>query len=136
MATQGEIAVNMKEVLDYSRLMGTFIPTLQNIVERKTTADAAKKQGLKVSSHELQRGADTLRYVSGLTSAKATQKWMAIHGISPDMLEEFLETSILVSKFKDHLVASADQAKYLTQPQVTELVRDLVYEDWLKDNLG
>jgi len=135
MAKDSEVVIKMKEVVDYSRLMGTFMPTLRDVVERKFTADAAKKDGIAVTSEELQRGADAFRKTNGLTSAKATNEWMSRHGISLDFLEEFLETSILVSKFKDQLEKNTDTAKYLNNPKVSKLVRDLVYQDWLADNL-
>jgi hypothetical protein len=135
MPTKGEVTIKMKEVVDYSRLMGTFVPTLRNVVERKVTADAAKKGGIKISKEELQRGADTFRHVNGLNSAKATKEWMSRNGISQDFLEEFLETNLLVSKFKDKLVKEAERAKYLDHPKVKELLRNVVYQDWVARNL-
>ena len=135
MAKKREAVITMKEVLDYSRLMGTFMPTLRGVVERKLTADAARKHGVKVTKQELQRGADTFRHANGLGSAQATREWMSHLGISQSFFEEFLETSLLVSKFKDQLEKKTDKAKYLDHPQVSELVRELVYQDWLARNL-
>jgi hypothetical protein len=135
MATQGELVIAMQDVVDYSRLMGSFVPTLRGVVERKVTADAARQCGMKVTDEELQRGADTFRHANGLSSAKATEEWMNRHGVSVPLLEEFLETSILVSKFKDNLEREADKAKYLEHPQVAKLVRDLIYQDWLATKL-
>ncbi len=135
MAKKGDVVIPMQEVVDYSRLMGAFLPTLRGVVERRVAADAARAQGMKVSSQELQRGADTFRHASGLSSAKATEEWMSRQGISLDLFEEFLETSILVSKFKDQLEKKTEKAKYLGHPQVAKLVRELVYQDWLAANL-
>ena len=135
MAKKREVVITMNEVVDYSRLMGTLMPALRGVVERKFTADAAKSRGLKIANQELQRGADTFRRANGLGSAKATEEWMSRQGISLGVFEEFVETSLLVSKFKDQLERKADRAKYLSHPQVRELVRELVYRDWLAANL-
>ena len=135
MVTKAPIVVPMQEVVDFSRLMGAFMPTLRGVLERKVTADAARELGMKATDQELQRAADTFRHANGLTSAKATEEWMSSHGISFQLLEEFLETSILVSKFKDRLEKQADKATYLERPQVAKLVRDLAYRDWLAENL-
>jgi hypothetical protein len=135
MAKKGEVVIAMKDVVDYSRLMGAFVPTLRGVVERKVTAAAAKEHGLKVTNQELQRGADTFRHATGLSSAKATEAWMSRHGVSLELFEEFLETSILVSKFKDELEQKADKATYLKHPEVARLVRNLAYQEWLAQNL-
>jgi hypothetical protein len=135
MVAKDKVSIKMQEVVDYSRLMGMFMPNLRDVVERKFTADAAKECGLKATNQELQQGADTFRHVNGLSSAKATEEWMSRNGISLELFEDFLETSILVSKLKDQLVKKADRAKYLDHPQVRKLVRDLIYQDWVNASL-
>ena len=134
-AKKREVVITMNEVVDYSRLMGTLMPALRGVVERKFTADAAKGRGVKISNQELQRGADTFRHANGLGSAEATEEWMTRQGISLSVFEEFVETSLLVSKFKDQLERRTDRAKYLGHPQVRELVRELIYREWLARNL-
>jgi len=134
-AKKREVVITMNEVVDYSRLMGTLMPALRGVVERKFTADAAKRRGVKIADQELQRGADTFRHANGLGSAKATEEWMTRQGISLGVFEEFVETSLLVSRFKDQLERRTDRAKYLSHPQVRELVRELIYRDWLARNL-
>ena len=134
MTKKSSIDVEMAEVVDYSRLMGTFMPALRDVVERKFTADAATKKGIKVGPGELQKGADTFRHAKGLSSAKDTEAWMNFHGISLDTFEKFLEVNMLVAKFKDHLMQKTDKAKFLQHPEVKTLIRNLVYVNWLKKN--
>ncbi len=133
---KNELEISVAEVVDYLRITGTFSPHLRKVVERKVTAEAAKKQGIKASNQELQKVADAFRFMNGLTTAKDTQKWLAANGISLESLEEFLETNILISKFKESLEKKSDPKKYAQDPETKTLIRDLVYRDWLAKKLS
>lgn len=133
--TKNEIEISVAEVVDYLRITGAFSPNLRKVVERKITAEAAKKHGIKVSGQELQKVADAFRCLNGLTTAKATQEWLAANGLSLESFEEFLETNILISKFKDLLEKKGGQTRYSADPEVKGLIKDLIYRDWLAKNL-
>jgi hypothetical protein len=56
-------------------------------------------------------------------------------GITSEAFESFLETSLLVSKFKDHLAGQVDKKKYLALEGIADTVRELVYQDWLQQQM-
>ncbi len=136
MAAQGkEIEVTVAEVVDYLRVTGQFTPTLREVVERKLTAQAARKSRVRVTAAELQRAADVFRAVNDLSKASDTQRWLRSNGITLEALEGYLETNILISKFKDTLEKKTNKTKYLTASAVKEAVREMVYRDWLNSQM-
>ena len=102
-ATEKVMEVAVAEVVDYLRLTGKFAPALREVIVRKTTVEAAKKCKLKVTAKQLQKAADIFRKVNGLSKAADTQAWLQANGITVESLEEYLETNLLISKYKDHL---------------------------------
>ena len=130
--TGKDIEVTVAEVVDYLRVTEQFIPAVREVVERNITAQAARKSGITVSAGELQRAADAFRTVKDLGKASDTQRWLNSAGISVEALEEFLETNILISKFKDRLEKKANRAKYCAHPGIQATIRDMAYQDWLK----
>ena len=132
---RNEIEVTVAEVVDYLRITGQFTPVLREVVERKVTAEAARKSGKKVTTAELQRAADAFRVVKDLSKASDTARWLRSAGISVETLEEYLETNILISKFKDTLERKTSKAKYISTPGIQESIRDMIYQDWLKSQL-
>ena len=124
-----EIEVAVAEVVDYLRINGDFAPALAEVVQRKVTADAARKSGLKVTAAELQRAADGFRAIRDLLKASDTERWLQANGITVEALESYLETNILISKFKDQLAKRGK--KLLKSKAVAETVRELAYREWL-----
>lgn len=125
-----DIQIEVAEVVDYLRMTGGFMPALQSVIQRKITVEAAKKSRIKVTNRELQKAADAFRVVNGLNRASDTRKWLASHGVSQDTLEEFLETNILVDKFKDKLQKKSSK-KYLSTQAIKQSVKEMAYQDWL-----
>ncbi|MGD8540124.1 MAG: hypothetical protein PVI66_15540 [Candidatus Aminicenantes bacterium] len=130
-----DFEISVAEVVDYLRITGGFAPALREVIERKITADAAKKKGLKVTTPKLQKASDAFRVAHGLHKSSDTKKWLKSNGISEEALEEFLETNLLISMFKDQLEKKTSKTKYLSSPSIKELVRDSIYRDWLKNQL-
>ena len=130
-----DFEISVAEVVDYLRITGGFAPALREVIERKITADAAKKNGLKVTTPKLQKASDAFRVANGLHKSSDTKKWLKSNGISEEALEEFLETNLLISMFKDQLEKKTSRTKYLSSPSIKELVRDSIYRDWLKNQL-
>jgi len=136
MARKGkDIEVSVAEVVDYLRVTGQFTPALREVVERKIAAEAAVKSGIKVTTGELQKAADAFRVLNDLSKARDTERWLRSTGISIETLEAYLESNILISKFKDKLEKKASKAKYLALPGVRESIRDRIYQEWLATQL-
>jgi len=130
-----EIEIRVAEVVDYLRITGQFTPALRKVVERKVSADAARKNGIKVTTKQLQKAADAFRVVHGLNKASDTENWLESNGLSIEVFEEYLETNLLVSKFKDRLNKKAGKTKYLASPEIKERLKEMVYSDWVKNEL-
>jgi len=130
-----EMEVRVAEVVDYLRIRGDFTPALREVVGRKVAAQNAIKAGIVVTDEELQRAADVFRASRGLHKASDTESWMKSVGLTDESLESFLETSLLVSKFKDHLANNTDKAKYFKLEGVQDTVRELIYQDWLQEQM-
>jgi len=84
-----------------------------------------------VSNGELQKAADTFRVANGLNKASDTERWLKSNGITLEAFEEFLETNLLINKFKDALEKKTAKGKYLASPGVKESVKEMIYQDWL-----
>lgn len=126
-----EVEIAVAEVVDYLRVIGQFAPALKSVVERKVTAEAARKSGIRVSTKQLQSTADTFRAMNGLVKASDTEKWLRQNGLTVEALEEYLEHNILISAFKSKLEKKARAAKYMKSPIIKESLRELIYKEWL-----
>lgn len=130
-----EIQVAVAEVVDYLKMMGTFAPALHDVVRRKVTAEEAKRRGIRISKNELQRTADAFRVMNGLHKASDTEAWLKSNGLTVETFEEFLQTNLLIKKFKDSLEKKVNKNKYLSSPALKETLRDTMYEDWVAKTL-
>jgi len=135
MAGKKEIEVAVAEVVDYMRITGQFAPALRDVVIRKITAQAAKDSGIRVSTEELQEASDAFRILNGLNKAEDTENWIKSSGISVDVLEDFLETNLLVSKFKDALLNKMDKENILSSEKIQNVMRDLIFGEWAEKEL-
>lgn len=135
MAKGKEIEVDVTEVVDFMRLTGTFAPALREVVTRKITAQAAKDAGIKVTTGELQKAADNFRLVNGLAKARDTEGWLNENGITLEFLEDYLETNLVINKFKTHLGKKAPKNKYMSSPQIQDAIAEMTYQEWLSKAL-
>lgn len=131
MAKTNEIEIAVADVVDYMRMTGSFAPALKEVVSRKITVQAARDKGIKVSTGEIQRAADVFRYAQGLTGAKDTENWLKANGITLDAFEEYIETNLLINKFKAQLAKKGSTDKILSSPEIKESVKEMVYQNWL-----
>jgi len=132
---QKEIEISVAEVVDYLRITGQFGSALCEVVGRKVTADAARRAGIKVTARDLQKTADVFRQMLGLNKAAATRKWLANQGLTLENLEDYLETNLLINKFKERLAKKAPKNKSQQIPVVQEIVAETVYQEWLAKEL-
>ncbi len=130
-----EVEIAVAEVVDYLRITGQFAPALKAVVERKITAGAARRSGIKVATKQLQSAADTFRAMNGLAKASDTQRWLRQNGLTVEALEDYLETNILINAFKGKLEKKGGASKYMKAPIIKESVRELIYKDWLANEL-
>jgi hypothetical protein len=127
--------VSMAEVVDYLKITGQFTPALRAVVERKVTADAARSKGMKITTSQLQKAADTFRAAYGLNKATDTESWLLSIGVSAETFEEYLETNLLVNRFKEELGKKANKTKYISSPGIKESMKEFIYQDWLSAQL-
>jgi len=132
---QQELEVSVSEVVDYLKLTEGFAPALREVVKRKITVQAAQKSGIIISDEELQRAADAFRIVNGLSKASDTENWLKSIGITMDKFEQYLETNLLMNKYKDTLEAKADKKKYIMTEPVQETIREMAYLEWIQEQL-
>lgn len=130
-----EVALDLGDVLDYLRVRGVFSMAVHDVLARRITVAAARKAGLRVANGELQRAADTFRQMHGLQRSSDTRKWLDTMGLTVEALESYLETNVLIRKFKQRLSKKASPAKFLSDPEVQETISDLIYEEWLDQEM-
>lgn len=132
MAKKKSMEVSAAEVVDYLRITGRFSPAVLEVVGRKVTVDAAKAKKMKVTAAELQKASDGFRVLNGLSKAKDTEQWLKANGISVESFESYLESNVLISKFKAHLLKeSSKDDSLMSHPVVQESIGELVYQDWI-----
>ncbi len=129
--TAAKPEVTVDQVLDYLRCNGSLGPAVSDVARREFTAAAAAKKGIKVSDDELQKASNAWRTMNQLYSASDTEKWLKNAGLSLESYESYLETSLLVSKFKQSLAAEAKIEKIFNDPVCQDRAVDLLYADWL-----
>jgi hypothetical protein len=129
MSSNIELAV--ADVVDYLKITGRFAPALRAVVERKITMQMAKKAGVRVSVKDIQRAADVFRVSHDLAKASDMKKWLGANGLSQDAFEDYIETNLIISKFKDKLLGKTRINKYLASQAIGASVREMVYRDWL-----
>lgn len=133
---QDELEVKVAEVVDYTKMNGSFALALQEVVKRKVAVAEAKKRELAVSDEELQKAADVFRSVNNLTTSSATQTWLEERGLTLDALEDYLESNLLIYQLKNQLVNEFDSEKYLASHPVQESIREKAYQEWLAKMTG
>lgn len=130
-----KIAVTDNDVVDYLKITENYQPTMHEVMERHITKEEAKRIGVTITEQELRSAIDAFRIFNNLGKASDIEGWLKFNGISWEAFEEYLETGLLISKFKDQLEKKTSMAKYLSLPAVKESIREMAYEDWLKKQL-
>jgi len=129
---ENELEVSVAEVVEYLRISHEFSPVLKKVIDRKVTVSQAKKLGITVEDVELQRAADVFRVTHQLQKASDAEQWLRENRISDDSLEQYLEDNLMIDKFKHHLNKTTVKDKYLSSPEVTGQITEMIYQDWLE----
>ena len=124
MSDSREIEVTVEDVVNYLRITGAFAAAAEQVARREVSAQAARDRlASKGRRRRPKKMRDDFRLFLSL-------------GVPKKTLEEFMETDLLISELKDALVQQADRAAYLSAPSIRESVRELIYQDWLNEQLG
>ncbi|NET76707.1 peptidylprolyl isomerase [Okeania sp. SIO1F9] len=99
------ITITAEDILNQVKLSLKTSELTEGIITRKIIMDAAKEAGIKVETEELQKAADTMRFINKLHSAQETFAWLEKHCLSVDDLEEVAYISIASQKLVAHLFA-------------------------------
>ena len=124
--------VSIAEILNFMKFEGMFGQVSVEVQCRRASAEAARKAGLRIRTVELQKAADSFRLQKGLFRASDTEEWLDSNGLTHQDFEEYLETSLLIRKFKRSLEKEGGNQKTLLTREVRRLVRDGEYGKWLR----
>ncbi|MFN6518648.1 MAG: peptidylprolyl isomerase [Nostoc sp. CreGUA01] len=125
------ITITNKDILQQVKLSCQIPEIVEEIVSRNFIVSAAKEAGIKVETEELQKAADLLRLMNGLTSADNTWKWLDKYGLSLDDFEEMVYYSSLIAKLTQHLFAEKIEP-YFFEHQL-DFAGVVIYEVILED---
>ncbi len=121
---------DIEEFLVYLRLSGKLAQELDDFWKRRETVEAARKEGIKAPAKELQAAANVFRAARGLNKAEDTAKWLERLGVSAGAFEQFIETNVLVERFKDKLERETPKKQYVEAECVRTMIRSMLLEDW------
>ena len=99
------IIITAEDILKHIKLSLKTSELKEEIITREIILDAAKEAGIKVETEELQKGADTMRFVNKLHSAQETFAWLEKSCLSIDDFEEAVYISVVAQKLVAHLFA-------------------------------
>src|SRR4051794_5899177 len=87
--------LSLHELLSDLKVKGRLGPLLAEAILDKVIAQAVEREGLEVSTEELQKAADAFRIRRGLHRAAEMQRWLARHELTPEDCESGLERALL-----------------------------------------
>ena len=90
--------IGTEDFIRILKLTGQFESLIEQVVRDKLTVRAAKKQGISVSSQELQDRADQFRRVQGLHRAADMNHYLDALGVSLDEFEAFISDGLYQEK--------------------------------------
>ena len=135
MKSDDKIEISIAEAVDYLRINNTFSEALEEVVKRKLAVSAAAQLGLAPTDGELLEAAGIFRASRGNFSPEDMERWMQDNGITPEVFESYLKTSIMVSKFKNYLEQKASKTTFFSDDIITERLRDLIFSRWFEETI-
>ena len=94
------------------KLTGRYESLIDDIVKDKLAVHSARKQGISVSTEEIQERADQLRRVRGLHRAVDMNNWLDSMKISLDDLEKFIVEMLYHEKIMEQVVSDEAVEEY------------------------
>src|SRR4051794_5462041 len=107
--------LSLHELLRDLKVKGRLQPLLAEAVLDKIIAQAAQREGLGVSTEELQKAADAFRISRGLHKAAEMQRWLARHDLAPEDCESGLERALLAEKLAEKVVPAEAVERHFAQ---------------------
>ena len=100
------------DLVSWLKLSGRFSTIVEEMITEKLTATAAKRQGMEVSTPELQRAADNHRRAHGLQRVDAANDFLDAANVTLELYEAFIEDGVLAEKLQETLVDDAKVNEY------------------------
>jgi tetratricopeptide (TPR) repeat protein len=133
MGTDNKIAVVEREIVEYLKITGKYQSAMLKVTERSDTKEEATRSGVTIMEHELRSAINAFRILNNLSKANDMESWLKFNNLSWETFEEYIETELIISKFKDDLVKNTDKATYLSLPEVKKSIREMACQDWLEN---
>ena len=92
------------------------------IVEQELLRQHARSIGLAVSTDELQRAANEMRYERGLQERDRTLEWVRAHGQTPESVEDQIELFLLRDKVASAIADTEVEEYYRAHREALEYV--------------
>lgn len=125
------ITITAEDILHQVKLSLQIPDIVQGIIRRKIIVDAASEAELTVEAEELQKAADTIRFLQNLHSAEETFAWLKKQGLSIENFEEATYLSVISQKLAVHLFA--DQVESYFNEHQLNYTGIVLYEIILED---
>ncbi|MEM6709617.1 MAG: peptidylprolyl isomerase [Pseudomonadota bacterium] len=106
-ARVGKTELDSTDVVRWLKLTGRFADVAGDLIQEKMTATAARKQGVEVTTEELQAAVENHRRVHGLYRVVDANEFLDAAGATLEDYEAFIEDGLLASKLLDTLVDDA-----------------------------
>jgi hypothetical protein len=97
--------ISLHEILHSMKINGG-LAGLTDAVNGILVARAAAREGITVTTEELQSAADRFRQTRGLHKASETEAWLKQNSMTVEELEAGLEHTITTDKLKDKVTAN------------------------------
>jgi parvulin-like peptidyl-prolyl isomerase len=119
------------DILNEVRLSGQWGKLQKSIAARRMLQQIAAEKGVEVTEAELQKAANELRQYYNLQKAEDTWAWLENHGLTLDLFEEMIHTTILRNKLANSLFVHQVDAYFAShQLDFTEVA---LYEVMIED---
>jgi peptidylprolyl isomerase len=103
--TVEEQSLSLREVLHAWKVAGHLERLLDQVVQERLIARAARAEGVAVSDEELQTVADAFRKAHGLHKATDMQTWLAERHLDIEDFQILVEQPLLRRKLAEHVTA-------------------------------
>ncbi len=125
------IKITSEDILQEIKLSCKIPEVIKQIITRKILENYAVEAAVEIVTEELQKGADRIRLINKLISAKDTWDWLKKHSLSLDDFEQIVYTKLIDEKLFQYLIAEKVEPYFFEhQLDYTDVV---MYEILLND---
>jgi peptidylprolyl isomerase len=105
-------AITSDEFVRLLKFSGKFDALVEDVVKDRLTVQAAKKQGIVVTTEEVQERADELRRAWGLHRARETHEFLETMGVTLDDFESYVTDTVYEEKVIADICTDAAVEEY------------------------